>query len=102
MLDCKSADTPIIANHGLQMIEGAKLAFREQYLKLVEKLIYLAHTRPDIAYALGVVSRFMRQPQIRHMTAAMRIIRYLKGTSHTGIFFGKNDNLDLLAYTNAD
>ena len=68
---------------------------------MVGKLIYLSHTRLDIAYAVGVISRFMHMPQIQHMTAVMRILRYLKGTSSRGLLFGKNDNFDLLAYTDA-
>ena len=68
---------------------------------MVGKLIYLSHTRPNIANAIGVVSRFMHRPQIHHMTAVMRILRYLKGTSSKGILFKKNDHLDLLAYTDA-
>uniref|UniRef100_A0A803LEC5 Uncharacterized protein n=1 Tax=Chenopodium quinoa TaxID=63459 RepID=A0A803LEC5_CHEQI len=102
MLDCKPAETPIATNHGLQILEGAKLAEREQYQKIVGKLIYLAQTRPDIAYAVGVVSRFMHLPQIQHMIAVMRILRYLKGTSCTGIYFAQNGHLDLIAYTDAD
>ncbi|XP_057518488.1 uncharacterized mitochondrial protein AtMg00810-like [Amaranthus tricolor] len=62
MIDCKPTETPIIANHGLQMIKGQKLADRGQYQRVVGKLIYLSHTRPNIAYAVGVVSRFMHQP----------------------------------------
>ena len=102
MLDCKLADTPIIIHHGLQMIEGEKLADRKQYQRMVGKLIFLSHTRPDIAYAVGVVSRFMHQPQIHHMTAVMRILRYLKGTSNRGILFQKHGHLDHLVYTDAD
>ncbi|XP_057517088.1 uncharacterized mitochondrial protein AtMg00810-like [Amaranthus tricolor] len=62
MLDSKPSETPMIVNHGLQIIEGGEAANREQYQKLVGKLIYLSHTRPDIVYALGIVSRFMYQP----------------------------------------
>ena len=102
MLDCKPTDTLIMTNHGLHMIEGAKPTGKERYRRLVGKLIYLSHTRPDIAYAVGVVSRFMHNPQIQHMTAVTRILRYLKGTSSRGLLFGKNDNLKLLAYTDAD
>ena len=64
--------------------------------------MHLSHTRPDIAYAIGVVSRFMHQPQIQHMTAVMRILRYLKGTSSRGILFRRNDHSDVLAYTDAN
>ena len=78
------------------------MAEKEQYQKLVRKLIYLAHTRPDISYAVGVVSRFMHCPQVQHMEAVMRILRYLKGTSNRGVLFGNNGNLNLMAYTDAD
>ena len=68
----------------------------------MEKLIYQSHTRPDISYAVGVVSRFIHLPQLPHMDAVIRILRYLKGTSSKGEFFEKNDHLDLMAYTDAD
>lgn len=102
MIDCKLAETPIVTNHGLQMIEGEKLADRGQYQRLVGTLIYLSHTRPDTACVVGVVSRFMHQLQIHHMTAVTRILRCLKGTSNRGIIFRKNDHLDLLSYIDAD
>ena len=102
MLDCKPAETPIVVNQSLQMIEGAEVANREQYQKLVRKLIYLSHTRPDIAYDIGIVSRFMHQPQIQHMGAVYRILRYLKGTLGKGIVFQRNEHLDLQAYTDAN
>ena len=101
MVDCKPAETPIFANHGLRMIEGEKLADRRQYQRMVGKPIYLSHTRRDIAYAVGVVSRFMHLPQ-QHMMAVMRILRYLKGICSRGIMFRKNDHLDILAYIDAD
>ena len=44
----------------------------------------------------------MHYPQVQHMKAVMRILRYLKGTSSTGIYLDKNDHLDVIAYTNAD
>lgn len=79
-MDCKPADTPIAVNHGLQIIEGTSLADRGRYQRLVGKLIYLSHTRPDIAYAVSVVSQFIHRPQNDHMEATLRIVKYLKGT----------------------
>jgi reverse transcriptase-like protein len=102
MLGCKPANTPIVVNHGLQTVEGGEAADREQYQKLVGKLIYLSHTRPDIAYAVGVMSRFMHQPQIQHMEAALRILRYLKRTPGKGIMFGRHGHLNIHAFTDAD
>ena len=69
---------------------------------MVGKLIYLSHTRPDISYAVGVVSRFMHLPQTFHMEEVMRILKYLKGTRDKGVFYKKNGHLNLIAYTDVD
>ena len=102
MLDCKPVETPMMMNHGLQVTEGGKLADRMQYQRMVGKLIYLAHIRPDIAYAVGVVSRFMHKPQVQHMDAVYWILRYLEGCPGKGVFYQKNGHLDFVAYTDAD
>ena len=56
MLDCNPVETPMMQNHGLRLDDGAELTHQTRYLRLVGKLIYLSHTRPDIAYAVGIVS----------------------------------------------
>jgi Reverse transcriptase (RNA-dependent DNA polymerase) len=102
MLNCKPADTPVIQN--LKLEENAEQAptNKERYQRLVGKLIYLSHTRPDIAYAIGLVSQFMHNPSEEHMEAVTRIIIYLKGTPGKGIQFLKNGHLDIMGYTDAD
>ena len=45
---------------------------------MVRKLIYLSHTRPDIAYAVKIVSRFMHMSQTHHKDVLIGILRYLK------------------------
>lgn len=102
MIDCKPVDTPMMVNQKLYMEEEAKLADKERYQRIVGKLIYLSHTRPDIAYSVGVVSQFMHQPQISHMEAVLRIIRYLKGTPGHGVLFKANGHLETQVYTDAD
>nr|GEW29681.1 putative ribonuclease H-like domain-containing protein [Tanacetum cinerariifolium] len=54
MIDCKPADTPMITNQKLFMKTKTKLANKDRYQRMVGKLIHLSHTRPDIAYAVGV------------------------------------------------
>ena len=51
-----------------------------QYQRLVGSLRYLTHTRPDLAFAVGYVSRFMLQPTTEHQQTVKRIIRYVAGT----------------------
>ena len=102
MLNCKPADTPIVQNLKFEENPDDPVVNREAYQKLVGKLIYLAHTRPDIAYAVSMVSQFMQNPKKQHMDAVIRVLRYLKKTPGKGIQFRKNGHLDIWGYTDAD
>jgi Reverse transcriptase (RNA-dependent DNA polymerase) len=102
MLDCKPVDTPMIPNLKLEAYTDHTPTNVDRYQRLVGKLIYLAHTRPDIAYAVSVVSQFMHSPKEGHLEAVMRILRYLKGTPGKGIVFRKNSHLNVSAYSDAD
>ncbi|KAJ7967937.1 Retrovirus-related Pol polyprotein from transposon TNT 1-94 [Quillaja saponaria] len=93
--------TPIEANHKLQSDDG-ECVDRERYQRLVGKLLYLSHTRPDIAYAVSVVSQFMHDPHSAHLDAVHRILRYLKSVAGKGLLFEKHKSLKLEAYTDAD
>ena len=74
-----------------------------RYQRVVGRLMYLAHTRPDLAYALSIVSQFMHNPGEQHMNAVMRILRYLKSAPRKGILFTKNvDCQSVDAYSDAD
>ncbi|XP_071740885.1 uncharacterized mitochondrial protein AtMg00810-like [Rutidosis leptorrhynchoides] len=101
MIDCKPAETLVIPNQKLFMEDDAELTDKGQYQRIVGKLTYLAHTRPDIAHAVGVVSQFMHQPQVHHLEAALRIIRYLKKTPGHGVVLKKNGHLEAQVYTDA-
>ena len=75
---------------------------RENFHQLVGRLIYLSHTRPNIAFAVSMVSQFMHSPGHDHFDAAYRILRYLKGTPGRGLMFIKRDSLQIEVYTDAD
>ena len=66
------------------------------------RLIYLSHTRPDIAYAVSVVSQFMHSPSEAHMDVVTCILRYLKMAPSRGLIFSKNGHLNVQGYTDAD
>lgn len=69
---------------------------------LVGKLIYLSHTRLDIAYAVSVASQFMHDPRTPHMGTAERILRYLKLAQGKGLLFSNHGHLKVEGYTDAD
>lgn len=73
------------------------------YRELVGSLMYLSiATRPDITYAVGIVSRYLEKPTIAHETAAKRILKYLRGTINFGIFYSNSDEIKLIGYSDAD
>ena len=85
-----SRQVPMAPDLVLRRSEGAELdQGRYQYSSLVGGLLYLATTvRPDISYAVGVLSKFMSCPTVSHWRAAKAVLRYLAGTSRVGITYG--------------
>lgn len=98
MLGSKPVDTPLDANVKIQAKEGEPVD-RERYQRLVGKLIYLSHTRPDIAYAVSLVSQYMHYPYTSHMDAVIRILRYLKQAPGKGILFQRHNHFKIDAFT---
>nr|ABA94354.1 retrotransposon protein, putative, unclassified [Oryza sativa Japonica Group] len=72
-LGCRPVSTPIDQNHKL-CAESGDPVNRERYQRLVGRLIYLCHTRPDITYAVSMVSRYMHDPRSGHMEAMYRYL----------------------------
>ncbi len=57
------------------------------YRRIAESLIYMTITRPDLSYAVGMVSQFMQTPQKPHLDIVRCILKYIKHTLHCGIFY---------------
>jgi hypothetical protein len=74
------------------------------YRSLVGSLRYLVHTRPDISFAMGYVSRFMERPRQEHLAAVKHLLRYIAGTVEFGIVYPKLSNGDnqLTGYSDSD
>lgn len=87
MLACKPAEIPIEMNHKLGIFQDQVPADKNCYQRLVGRLIYLSHTRPDIAYVVSVVSQFMHSPSEEHLNVVYRILRYLKNDPGKGPLF---------------
>lgn len=78
----------------------------ELYRQIVGSILYAANTlRPDLAFAVGVMSRFVSAPAAIHLRAAKHCLRYLKGTKGIGLLFtgsatGTGDH-SLVAFSDA-
>ena len=75
MVGCKPVDTPMDANLKLDMKENDESVNKGQFQRLVGKLIYLAHTRPNIAFVVSCVSQFMHSPSKSHLDVVYRILK---------------------------
>jgi hypothetical protein len=79
MIDVKPAPTPLDSKLKLKTT-SEPLGSVNYYQHLVGRLIYLTITRPDITYAVSLVSQFMHTPTVFHLNLVKRILRYLKGS----------------------
>ncbi|KAK4401993.1 Retrovirus-related Pol polyprotein from transposon RE1 [Sesamum angolense] len=81
-------------------IADVKRTIPEQ--NVVVRLLYLGFTRPDISYSVQQLSQFLQHPTDQHLCATLHVVRYLKGSPHTGLFFPSSNSFQLVAYTDAD
>lgn len=70
MLNCKVVATPMNLNEKLQAEDSTDITDAKYFRSLIGGLIYLSHTRPDIAFSISVVSRFMQNPTKHHLRVA--------------------------------
>lgn len=101
MSSCKPDETPLDPNHKFKG-KRIDLVNVESYQRLVGRLIYVSHIRPDIEFVVSLVSKFMHSPWSKHLEAIYRILRYPKGTFRNGLYFKKNNYKDVEVFTDAD
>jgi len=108
MSTAKPIDTPMATNSKLGMYtvqseEEKEYMSRVPYASAVGSLMYaMVCTRPDLAFAVSVVSRYMANPGKDHWQAVKRIFRYLRGTSDVGLCYGNNSNCIVAGYSDSD
>ena len=113
MQDSKPVNVPIPVGVKLSAEQCPKTQEEEEdmsrvpYASAVGSLMYaMVCTRPDIAHAVGVLSRFMSNPGKEHWTAVKRVFRYLRGTSDYGLCYqgrpGLEIMLDIRGFVDAD
>ncbi|KAL6133377.1 hypothetical protein ACLB2K_065614 [Fragaria x ananassa] len=95
MVDIKPCVIPLDSKLRLE-VKGDKLRNIGEYQRLVGKLIYLTVTRPDISFAVSLVSQFMHAPTEEHLQIVKRILRYLKGSIGRGILMKQNQHTPIL------
>ena len=102
MTNCDVAKTPLATNHGITPDEKGELVTATVYRAIIGSLMYLTASRPDIMFATCLCARYQAKPRLSHLTAAMRIIRYLKGHPDTGLWYPHLNDYSLTAFSDSD
>eukprot|EP00253_Pinus_taeda_P013579 PITA_13579 len=102
MEDSKPVCTPMVTGCSLSANDDSAAVHQPTYRSLIGSLLYLTGTRPDIMHAVGIVGRFQANPKETHLQVVKRIFKYLQGTQNYGLWYPRNTDLTLHAYTNAD
>ena len=103
MAKCQEVGTP--AEGTLTRLPKGEGSANHEYMSVVGSLLYAAEvSRPDIAYPVRVLGRHLQASGREHMTAAKRVLRYLKGTRELGIVYGGSgaNSLKMVGYSDAD
>uniref|UniRef100_A0A8I6Y7V3 Integrase catalytic domain-containing protein n=1 Tax=Hordeum vulgare subsp. vulgare TaxID=112509 RepID=A0A8I6Y7V3_HORVV len=72
------------------------------YRSVIGSLRYLTHTRPDISFAVGFLSRFMEAPAADHYAAVKQLLRYIAGTLSYGCMYRYGDGEILTGFSDSD
>ncbi|KAI3814170.1 hypothetical protein L1987_18917 [Smallanthus sonchifolius] len=102
MTDCSAARTPMQVHHQLSPDKEGQDTDQHQYRAMIGSLMYFTASRPDIMFAVCLCARFQAAPKVSHLQAVKRILRYLKGAPKLGLWYPKNENVNLYAYTDSD
>lgn len=101
--ECNHAKYPMDLNEQLSRDEEGEVVDATKYRSMIGGLRYLVHTRPDIAYSVGITSRYMERPTKLHLNAVKRIMRYIKGTTQYGLVYSKDScNNVLTGFSDSD
>lgn len=102
LLNAKPVDTPMDPNVKLLPNQGEPLSDTGRYRRLVGKLNYLTVTRPDISFAVSVVSQFLNSPCQDHWDAVIRILKYVKSAPGKGLIYEDRGHTQIVGYSDAD
>ena len=96
------ARTPMVANAKLTNDPSGESVDVTLYRSMIGCLLYLTASRLDIAFSVGVCSKYQSNPKIPHLNAVKRIIKYVGGTCDYGLFYSKESNLSLAGFSDFD
>ena len=97
-----SIRTPMSSNVKLTVDLLGKSVDSSLYRSMIDSLLYLTASRPDISYSVGVCAKYHANPKESYMIALKRIINYVKTTVDFGVWYSKDTNDVLAGYSDVN
>jgi hypothetical protein len=94
--------TPMVVGCKLSKDDISPDVDQRTYRSMIGNLLYITSSHPDTMQAAGMVGHYQSSPKQSHLATAKRIFKYLKGTMTYGLWYPRNQNLQLTAYSDAD
>ncbi|GJR69362.1 hypothetical protein Tco_0015427 [Tanacetum coccineum] len=96
--DSKPMKTPMSSDTKLMKDEECESVDSTKYRGMIGSLLYLTASRPDIMFSVCLCARFHEA----HLEAVKRIFRYIKGTTHLGLWYPKGTSIEIVVYADSD
>ncbi|GJZ72239.1 hypothetical protein Tco_0636090 [Tanacetum coccineum] len=91
-----SSDTKLTKDEECESVDSTK------YRSMIGSLLYLTASRPDIMFGVCLCARFQEAPKTSHLKAVKRIFRYIKGTTHLGLWYPKGTGIETVVYVDSN
>ncbi|GKB83615.1 retrovirus-related pol polyprotein from transposon TNT 1-94, partial [Tanacetum coccineum] len=100
--DSKPTKTLMSTEIKLTKDDEADSVDSSKYQGMIGSLLYLTASRPDIMFSVCLCARFQENPKTTHLEAVKRIFRYIRGTSHLGLWYPKGTGIETVVYADSD
>ncbi|GJR88407.1 retrovirus-related pol polyprotein from transposon TNT 1-94 [Tanacetum coccineum] len=100
--ESKPMKTPMSSDTKLTKDEECESVDSTKYRGMIGSLLYLTASRPDIMFSVCLCARFQEDPKTSHLEAVKRIFRYIKGTTHLGLWYPKGTGIETVVYADSD
>ncbi|GJS94945.1 hypothetical protein Tco_0801913 [Tanacetum coccineum] len=91
-----SSDTKLTKDEEYESVDSTKCR------GMIGSLLYVMENRPDIMFSVCLCARFQEAPKTSHLEAVKRIFRYIKGTTHLGLWSPKGTGIETVVYADSD
>nr|GEY06755.1 retrovirus-related Pol polyprotein from transposon TNT 1-94 [Tanacetum cinerariifolium] len=100
--ESKPMKTPMSFDTKLTKDEECESVDSTKYRGMIGSLLYLTSSKPDIMFSVCLCARFQEAPKTSHLETVKRIFRYIKGTTHLGLWYPKGTDIEIVVYADSD